>query len=300
VIERGCFNGNPILEPRDNVPWESKGVFNAAAIEINKKIIILYRAVGSDNVSRIGYASTLDGYHINERLPMPIFEPSNDAEKNGCEDPRLTIIGDKIIMAYTAYGYYNEPDIYQIALTSINLSAFQEKQWTWSERTLAFPGVRNKDAVVFPKKINNRYVMFHRLDPDICVAYSSDLHVWSDVRSVMKPRLQNWDCWKIGAAGQPIELTEGWLFIYHGVNSEKVYSLGVALLERDNPEVVLYRSEKPILRPVAKYECVGNVPNVVFSCGNVLKDDQVLVYYGGADKVLCVATYDLSDLLPKK
>ena len=78
------------------------------------------------------------------------------------------------------------------------------------------------------------------------------------------------------------------------------YSLGVALLDKNNPEYVLYRSEEPILSPVEDYERFGKVPNVVFSCGNVLRDEHVLVYYGGADSVLCVATFDLAELLPKK
>ena len=114
----------------------------------------------------------------------------------------------------------------------------------------------------------------------------------------MRPRLKNWDCWKVGAAGSPIELNEGWLLIYHGVNSEKIYSLGVALLDKYDPEIVLYRSEKPILTPTEDYERFGKVPNVVFSCGNILMDDQLLIYYGGADSVLCVASYDLSELVP--
>ena len=81
---------------------------------------------------------------------------------------------------------------------------------------------------------------------------------------------------------------------------EKVYSLGVVILDRDNPETILYRSETPILTPEADYERFGKVPNVVFSCGNVLVDNKVLVYYGGADSVVCVATYELDELMPKK
>lgn len=116
----------------------------------------------------------------------------------------------------------------------------------------------------------------------------------------MGSRSDSWDCWKVGAAGPPIEISEGWLFIYHGVDFERVYSLGVALLDKDNPEIVLDRPKKPILTPVEDYERFGKVPNVVFSCGNVLIDDQVLVYYGGADSVLCVAAFELSELLPKR
>jgi len=294
------YQGNPILGPMAAHSWESRRVFNAAAFSADKRVHILYRAVGDDGVSRLGYATTSDGYHIDERLPFPVFEPANDAEKDGCEDPRLTLLNDKLVMAYTALQEHDHRQVYQTSLTSIDVKDFLSKQWKWGDRLLPFRGIRNKDAVVFPRKIGGKYVMFHRLEPDICEASSDDLRRWYDIRSVMEPRMESWDCWKVGAAGTPIELNEGWLFIYHGVNFENVYSLGVALLDKDNPEVVLYRSDRPILTPVEDYERFGKVPNVVFSCGNVLIDGQVLIYYGGADSVLCVATYDLSELMPKR
>jgi predicted GH43/DUF377 family glycosyl hydrolase len=294
------FQGNPILEPIGTNAWESRRVFNAGVIAANNKVHILYRAMGNDGVSRIGYAASSDGYHIDERLPLPIFEPASEAEMNGCEDPRLTLLDDTLLMAYTAFGKYANHQVYQIALTSINIKDFLAKQWNWSQRHLAFPGIHNKDALIFPKKLDGKYVMFHRFEPDACIARSDDLRRWYDLKFVLGPRTRSWDSWKVGAAGPPIELNEGWLFIYHGVSVDKVYSLGVALLDRNNPEEVLFRSEEPILSPVEDYERFGKVPNVVFSCGNILEDDQVLVYYGGADSVLCVATYDLCELLPKK
>jgi len=294
------FEGNPILQPIESNPWESRLVFNAAVVRVGKQFHILYRAIGNDGISRIGYAASSDGYVIDERSPIPVFEPGNNAEDYGCEDPRLTLFDDKIMMAYTALTETDHDQLYQISLTSISVDDFLSKQWKWNERVLPFRGVRNKDGVIFPRKIGGKYVMFHRLEPDMCVAYSDDFRRWYDIRSVMRPRKKSWDCWKIGAAGPPIELNEGWLVIYHGVSFEKVYSLGVLLLEKDNPENILYRSELPILTPVTDYERFGKVPNVVFSCGNELVNDKVLVYYGGADSVICVATCELSELLPKK
>lgn len=293
------FHGNPILEPIGNHRWESRRVFNAGVIAADKKIHILYRAMGQDGVSRIGYAASLDGYQIAERLPSPIFKPASEAEKNGCEDPRLTLLDEKVLMAYTAFGKYANHQVYQIALTSISMRDFLAKQWNWGDRHLAFPGIHNKDAIIFGRKFDGKYVMFHRFEPDLCVARSDDLKRWYDLKFVLGPRLKSWDSWKVGAAGTPIELNEGWLLIYHGVSFDRVYSLGVALLDKNNPEEVLYRSEEPILSPAENYERFGKVPNVVFSCGNVLKDNHVLVYYGGADTVLCVATYDLAELLPR-
>jgi len=262
------FQGNPILRPIPEHPWESKLVFNAAAISLEKNIHILYRAMGNDGVSRIGYAKTSDGFHIDERLPLPIFEPNLEMERNGCEDPRLTLIDDKLFMAYTALAEQDHWQLYQISLTSIEANDFLNKNWSWNERILPFRGIRNKDAVIFPRKIDKKYVMLHRFDPDICITYSDDLKRWYDIRSLVGPRQNSWDSWKVGAAGTPIELNEGWLCIYHGVNYEKVYSLGVVMLDKDNPENVLSRSKKQILKPTKDYERYGKVPNVVFSCSN--------------------------------
>ncbi|MHA1712889.1 MAG: glycosidase [Candidatus Ranarchaeia archaeon] len=293
------FHGNPILKPLAYHAWESRRVFNAAACYADGRLHILYRAEGNDNISRIGYAVSSDGYHVDERLPFPVFEPANDMEKDGCEDPRLTFLDNRYIMTYTAVRKFDHSLEYQISLTSIAVKELIRMRWKWGDRRLPFPGIRNKDAVIFPRRIKGQYVMFHRIDPDICVSYSDDLKRWCDIKAVMKPRPRTWDSWKIGAAGPPIELNEGWLFIYHGVGSSKVYSLGVTLLDKDNPELILYRSEKPILTPVKDYERLGKVPNVVFSCGQVLLDDKLLIYYGGADSVLCVATFEISELMPK-
>jgi predicted GH43/DUF377 family glycosyl hydrolase len=294
------YEGNPILQPIAENPWESKLVFNAAAILLKNRIHILYRAIGNDGISRIGYAATIDGYTIIDRSSTPIFEPNGEVEHQGCEDPRLSIFGEKIVMAYTALSEHDHGQLPQISLTSIATEDFLSKSWDWNHRSLPFRGIRNKDAVLFPRKINGKYIMFHRIDPDICVAYSDNLERWYDIRSVFGPRIKSWDSWKVGAAGPPIELNEGWLMIYHGVSFEKVYSLGVALLDKKDPETIIHRSEIPILFPVKDYERFGKVPNVVFSCGNVFIDDRVLLYYGACDTVLCVATYDIAELLPKK
>jgi predicted GH43/DUF377 family glycosyl hydrolase len=286
------FEGNPILAPVVNHAWESRMVFNPAAVYLDKRVHILYRAIGEDGVSRLGYASSLDGYHIDERLPHPVFEPTLPVEKNGCEDPRLTEMEDRCIMTYTAYG-----DIYQIGLTTISIENMQNKKWDWEERFFPFPNIRNKNAVIFPRRVNDRYLMCHRLDPDIYIAYSDDLRTWEDTILLMRPRSGFWDCVKIGAAGPPIELDEGWLLVYHGVDVKRTYRLGVTILDKENPERVVYRSKIPILEPTEDYERFGFVPNVVFSCGTILLDGQLLIYFGCADTVIGVATFDLDEII---
>jgi predicted GH43/DUF377 family glycosyl hydrolase len=294
------YSRNPILEPIGTHSWESSLVFNAAAFAANNRVHILYRAMGNDNVSRIGLASSTDGYNIDERLPLPVFSPSSEMESQGCEDPRLSLFGNSLVMAYTAFGIHAQHQVYQIALTSIDVDDFLARNWNWGERVLAFPGIHNKDAVLFPQRFNGDYVMFHRLEPDLCIARSNDLRRWYDLKYVLGPREKGWDSWKVGAAGPPILVNEGWLLIYHGVSIDKVYSLGAVLLDKNNPEQVLYRSEEPFLKPEEDYERYGKVPNVVFSCGQVMMDGQLLIYYGSADSALCVATIDLAELLPKK
>jgi predicted GH43/DUF377 family glycosyl hydrolase len=293
------FRGNPILAPQPKNAWESRMVFNAAAIYAKGKVHLVYRAMGNDGVSRLGYASSSDGYHIDERLPAPVFEPSTHVEKYGCEDPRLTPINGRYYMCYTAFGS-RVLGTHQIAMTSILADDFAHQRWAWGKRWLPFSGVRNKDAALFPRKINGRYVLLHRVNPDICIAYSDDLKRWCDIKAIVQPRHRRWDSLKVGIAGPPLETDDGWLLIYHGVNFEKTYALGILVLNKNNPESVMYRSQKPILQPLEQYERYGAVPNVVFSCGAVKIDDKVLIYYGGADTVVCVATYAFDELQPHK
>jgi predicted GH43/DUF377 family glycosyl hydrolase len=291
------YLGNPILQPIEEHAWESREVFNPAAVYLNDKVHLLYRAVGHDNISRIGYATSTDGIHIDERLSEPVYKPRAACEKDGVEDPRLTAIGDELIMAYTALREYSHIQVYQIALTTIKQTDFLTRKWNWTPSKLPFPGIRNKDGVVFPEKVGGRYVLLHRVEPDLCIALSDDLEHWCDVRSVMGPRAQGWDNWKIGGGATPIKMDNYWMVVYHGVSVERLYSLGVILLDADRPERVLYRSRKAILSPKKDYERFGKVPNVVFSCGNVGIGDELFLYYGAADSSICVAKIKLEKLL---
>jgi predicted GH43/DUF377 family glycosyl hydrolase len=285
------YKDNPIIEPIESHPWESKYVFNPAMIMIEDKIHIFYRAMGEDNISRIGYAMTRNGYSIDERLEYPVFEPSNIFEKYGCEDPRITAFENSCAMTYTAYG-----DIYQIGITTITYNNILNKKWEWGKRLYPFPNLKNKNAVIFPKKVSKRYTLLHRIEPNIHIAYSEDFEKWTDYGIIMRTREYSWDSWKIGAAAPPIELDQGWLLIYHGVDNNRVYRLGAAILDKEDPKKVLFRTRRPILEPVEDYEMYGLVPNVVFSCGSILRNEELLVSYGAADKVIGIATFTLDDI----
>jgi len=306
------FTGNPIIKAIAEHQWESKYVFNPGAIRLNGKIYILYRACGEDEVSRIGLAISSDGLHIEERLDSPIFEPEEDWEKKGCEDPRLVLIGERIYMLYTAY----DSVVAQVALASIGLEDFLNRRSDrWEKRGLVFPSFENKDATLFPETFNRRYVMYHRIEPSIWITSSEHLDSpWprEDHRILMGPGAGTaWDGFKIGGGSQPIKTKYGWLLIYHAVDQSFVYRLGVLLVALDDPGWLLYRSPNPVLEPKESYELGEEgcyVPNVVFTCGAVPSvdkevledDDEVLVYYGAADTATCVATAKVSDLIPEE
>jgi len=166
------FAGNPILKAIPERPWESKYVFNPGAIRLKGKVYILYRACGENEVSRIGLAISSDGLHIEERLESPVFEPEEEWEAKGCEDPRLVLIGESIYMLYTAYSSVAT----QIALASISLEDFLNRRWkNWRKHGLTFPGFDNKDAILFPEAFNGRHVMYHRIEPSIWISYSERL-----------------------------------------------------------------------------------------------------------------------------
>ncbi len=304
------YEGNPILDPIKDHYWESKYVLNAAALRLNDLVYILYRAFGDDEISRIGLAVS-DGFNIIERLPDPIFIPATPEESRGCEDPRTVIIGDEIYMIYTAY----DGVIPQIAAASIKVEDFLQRRFhCWIRKGLAFKDVWNKDAIIFPEKIKGKYVIYHRIEPSMWVSYMDTLEfpVPREKHAIiMGPRSgRMWDSLKIGAGTQPIKTRYGWLMIYHGVDRQMVYRLGVILVDLNNPEHLIYRSPNPILQPEEDYEIgTGNgawVPNVVFTCGAVAAsnkeilddDDEILVYYGAADTHIGVATATLADLIP--
>jgi len=302
------FDGNPILTPIKDHPWESKAVFNPAAIYEKHRVHILYRAMGEDNTSVMGYAVSSDGVHIDERLGVPVYTPREAFEgkgvpggNSGCEDPRLTKIGDTIYMCYTAY---NGKDVPRVAFTSISVDDFLRRDWKWKKPALISPpGLDDKDAVLFPKKIKGKYWFLHRLGTDIWIDSVDDLAFDSTSKFLggkilMRPRDTEWDSRRIGGTSPPIETEYGWVCFYHGISKRTGhYNVRAALLDLDNPSKVLYRTHDPLLEPTMEYERHGMVNNVVFPCGSVLLKDKLYVYYGGADSVVGVATIDMDILI---
>jgi predicted GH43/DUF377 family glycosyl hydrolase len=321
IIEKS--NCNPIIKPNPENSWESCGTFNAAVININGMIHILYRAVGNDGSSVIGYATSKDGINICERLPYPIYKPTGDFELRvnnaseptfsynsggrpscwgGCEDPRVVRIGNTIYMIYTAFNGVNPPCV---AITSIKVFDFEDRKWEkWKKPALVSPkNQMNKNWIIFPEKIGGKYALLHSITPDIQIEYLDDLNFEKNpnIRStyVQVRKKDAWDTVVRGVGPTPIKIDEGWLVFYHAINEREPgkYKIGAMILDYKNPTKILYRSNFPIIEPDKIYENEGYKGGIVYACGAILKDDDIILYYGGADTVVCAASCNLKKFI---
>jgi predicted GH43/DUF377 family glycosyl hydrolase len=289
-------NAEPIMLAIPEHEWESAGVSNAAAIDIDGTVHLLYRATNPGNYSSIGYARLDDALNVVERLPEPVYKSRESFESHGTEDPRVSRIGDTIYLTYTAFDGTHARG----ALSAISVADFVAHNFNWTPPQLLTPeGTDDKDICVLPGLVDGKSILYHRIDPNIC-ADVLDTFPPSELITrciqILSPRPGMWDGIKVGAAGPPIKVEEGWLFIYHAVGPDYVYRLGAALLD-ETGLTVLARTSLPIFEPVLSWEKNGLVNNVVFSCGTILRDDTLYIYYGGADTALGVATLSKKKLL---
>lgn len=301
------FPNNPLLEPIPDHVWESEGVCNTAAIKLEGKTYLLYRAFTKQNISNIGLAVSNDGLYIDERLPDPIFplrtkyeNPEKEGLGGGVEDPRITQIGDTLYMCYTAY----DGILARLAFSSISVADFLARRWNkWTQsKIISPPNIMDKDGVLFPEKINGKYVFFHRIEPNVVIDFVDDLdfknNSYLDCKGIIYPRKGSWDGVKIGINGPPIKTEQGWLIFYHGISKiDGHYRIGAMLLDLHDVTKIIGRTSYPILEPETQFEKEGVVNNVVFSNGHVVDGDEITIYYGGADKVICGAKISLTKLI---
>ena len=314
------YQHNPILEANPDKKWESGASFNCGAVLGEDGLVyLLYRAIPkgytrkpngagySGYISSIGCAVSENGIAF-ARFDQPVIQPTEDYDRFGCEDPRVTrleIQGDVMyLITYTALFGPAYSGSNRVALAST------EDFHTFHKHGVVIPGLNDKDAVIFPELVNGRIAMLHRVEPNIQIVYFEDLEgllhpredFWSEYRAslkeftVMRPKYE-WESEKIGSGAPPIKTEEGWLLIYHGKDDKAVYRAGMALLDLEEPSRVIARSPYPILEPEEEYERVGDTANVVFPGGAIVIDDTLYVYYGAADKCCCLATAKLDDVL---
>lgn len=315
---------NPIIRPGTH-PWTAEAVLNPAAALINGRTHLVYRAIGMDGVSRLGYASSPDGHLFDEHLPYPIYVAQNmrnlpgharryspvmypsGGSWGGCEDPRMTVIDGRVYVTYNAFDGW---DFIRVAVISMPEQDFLAKRfYKWTEpNLLSPPGQRHKNWSVFPEKVHGKFAVLHSIAPKIEVAYVDSLDAvgktapfidsWAGARVDLPERIGVWDSFMRSAGPPPIKTDRGWLVLYHALNKHEMsrYKVGAMLLDLDDPTKEIARASAPILEPDEVYENAGK-PGIVYSGGAVVRDGTLFVYYGGADKVVCVATAPLQAFL---
>lgn len=313
VLEVVKAEENPIIMPIQENGWEAWQTFNPGAVLLDGKVHFLYRSIGNDGISRFGYASSSDGFLVDERLPYPVYQHSVRTSRffyysfasggsfGGAEDPRIIKVegDDRLYVTYTACD-----GGLRVAMTSIKIKDFLNKNWNWSAPAfLSAPGEVHKNWVIFPEKIKGKYAVLHSISPDISIEYLDDLdfkdgqYIKSYYQKVIKRGC--WDGWRRGAGPAPIKTKYGWLLLYHAMsaNDFSKYKVGAMLLDLDDPSKVVAVSPKPILEPDRVYENNGFKAGVVYVTGAVVKDGMLLIYYGGADSYVCVAYADFDQFL---
>lgn len=326
------YEKNPILMPNEANWWESKAVFNCAILHYENKFHMLYRAIGEYEryISRIGYASSTDGYSFTRSNNIAL-EATQDYEEYGIEDPRMVEIDNQVYITYVILSSYVTDEAIVEASTALATTTDFLKYTRLG--VITTKGSDNKDVVLFPEKMsqqqqpppssssvlslslpsNNidtagKYFFLHRPSgwigskygvdkPSIWLGEGNALTNFEKHTLLLKPE-EDWEELKVGAGPPPIKTRIGWLVIYHGVSREKVYRAGAAILDLHDPSKIIGRTKTPILEPKEPYEKFGDVNNVVFPTGAcVVDNDKLFVYYGAADKVCCLATADLNYLL---
>jgi predicted GH43/DUF377 family glycosyl hydrolase len=252
------------------------------------------RLASSPRISR--RISGADGDHIEltfnseEDLSERVIFPVTESQSNGIEDARFVEFSDDGKKTY--YATYTAYSGRAIRSELIETRDFMSYRMAPLRGTAA----QNKGMALFPRRINGKYAMIARQDNEnLYLIYSDDLYTWDGGHAILRPEFP-WEFVQIGNCGSPIELDEGWLLLTHGVGPVRKYSIGAALLDKHDPSKVLARSREPLLRPEPS-EREGYVPNVVYTCGAMRHNDQIILPYAVSDTFSNFATIRISALM---
>jgi len=298
------YSDNPIITPH-SLPYPANTVFNAGATLMpDGETVLLARVEDRRGISHLTVARSPDGirnWSIDDKptlLPDPINHPE---ETWGIEDPRITWIEEdqRFAVVYTAFS--TSGPLVALAFT---------RDFKEYERRGPMMPPSDKDAALFPRRFDGRWLLLHRPTPteageraNMWLSFSPDLRHWGDHQVVIPARRGAWwDADKIGLSPPPIETSSGWLIIYHGVRrtaSGSLYRIGLALLDLEDPRRLITRGDEWIFGPETQYEYSGDVGGVVFPCGTTYdkSTDELRLYYGAADSCIALATGKVADML---
>lgn len=292
------YDKNPILT-KDDVPYPVATVHNAGITKFMDRYMMIFRSHQLSGRSILGLAESEDGYHFNVHN-KPFMTPATEGifkeyEEYGVEDPRIIFLAGEYLITYSAYSRHG-----------VRIGLAKTRDFKTVERFSLITEADYRNVVIFPEKFGGLYARLDRPHSEISpwsiwISYSPDLKYWGESRLIIKPVQYHWDEMKIGPGAPPIKTSRGWLNIYHGVfptMDGNVYRLGAALHDLEDPSKIIAVGNEWILQPEEDYEITGYVHNVVFTCGAVPEEDgSVKIYWGGADKVMCVGTANLDDLV---
>ena len=290
---------NPILSAKD-MPFPAQAVFNPGVAEQDGKVVLLLRVENVSGYSSIHVARSEDGetdWAIDEKPLLDYGQPDMRYEQWGCEDPRVIWLEEeqRWYITYTAYSKDG---------SAVGLACSEDLRNARRVGLIFSPS--NKDTALFPRKLDGRWMALHRPDAgggieNIWIASSKDLIYWGEPHCVLEETQgPAWDAKTVGTGPPPIETDRGWLLLYHGVKmygGRRIYRVGAALLDRDEPHKVLARLPQCIFKPTEQYEMSGHMPNVVFPTGTLHRGDELWMYYGAADTSVCLAKIGLDKLL---
>ena len=255
---------------------------------LDPRLIVRSRETYLTSISHLRLARSRDGIRF-QVAGAPAIQAANEYETFGVEDPRITQIGD---VYYVDYVGVSPLGVTTCLATTRDFESFER------QGVIFHPD--NKDVVIFPAAIAGRYYAMHRPHSslfrrnDLWLAESPDLLCWGNHRCLMGTRDGIWDELRIGAGAAPVRVEEGWLEVYHGADRNSRYCLGAVLLDAEQPWRIIARSQNPLFEPEAVYEGSGFFGNVVFTCGLLLEDDTLKLYYGAADTSVCYAEIPLA------
>lgn len=243
-------------------------------------------------MSHLRFVSSADGIHFQEVSAIPPLYGSGELESYGVEDCRVTEMQGTYLLTFTA-----------VSANGVGVGLRSTSDWqTFRHYGMIFPP-HNKDCAIFSERIDGTYYALHRpSSPNIggnyiWLAESPDLRHWGNHRCLAQSRPGMWDSARVGGGAAPIRTSEGWLAIYHGADANHRYCLGALLLDLESPWKVIARSHDPIMEPTADYERVGFFGNVIFTNGHVVNGDEVTIYYGASDSVICGARFSIREIL---
>lgn len=298
---------NPILIPDKNHTWEAKAVFNGCPVEKGKEVFLLYRAMSPLSVSSIGVAESKDGIAFYNR--QQLITPKYSWERFGCEDPRVTKLDKQYYIFYTGISLL--PPVAKGVKVGLAISKDLK---TIQEKHLITP-FNAKAMSLFPERISGKIwavLTVHTDQPPakICLAsFNDEKDLWSK---------KYWNKWHqnfeksalplqrtlqdhVEAGAPPIKTKNGWLLIYSYIKNylspQQLFSIEMALLDLKNPLKIIARTNNPILIPEKSYEKIGNIPNIVFPSGAMVKNNLIYLYYGTADTTVSLAYISIPNLL---